>query len=663
MPFLVCRTLCLIFLATVATIPGVRAQEVTATGGAAGPKFRSYGDERSVRVDDELAALRAANEGLVGSVKRQPLSFAAALTHVRELAKSAGGPDALAPVLSRLPDKEPNTLRLVALGELAHSRPTGVLLLLLAAYDRNPAYADTLADLAGVLASLGYANEAMACLDELELRHAVPSPPMGISGSDALAYLRGYCLVRFGEVAAAKPLLAGVVARQPLLAEAARLLALITEGEEQRKNFLLGVWRHRPPLTVSDQTDFTKPELDPMKEGDEVAADLREILDLSRGEEGRLPDVPHARSVLHANGLIPVLQEAEDEADRQFGAILAQRQEPRSFRHPDGMVQETWAGHTNRILRSLEYRDRKLRDLERIRHTAYEDRLKAFEKIEARKREGAEPAVEKFMANLVAKHAPPPTLEQIGEVARPYFESALSQARGSIQQEEIAERNLFKEWHLLATALVAQVGDPAWHEYFRLTIEAQRWQKYSRLLSLAQAQAAMGAHPFITKEPGEVPPPAEAQPVDQCDGNKSMSFSTDDLPGHELLPAEVGVEVSCEGMSVELGIDTHIPGVSASTELGFDNKGQITAFVGPKAEVNLGNKEIAAFTGSAKAGAYITGNRDGITDAGVKAEVKVGGRIGAISGSQKVAEGKVSFLPAPATGEGGFEPLIINGTR
>ncbi len=663
MPPLVCRTLGLIFLTTVAAIPGARAQEMTATGGAAGPKFRSYGDERSVRVDDELAALQAANAGLVGSVQRRPLTFAAALVRVHDLAKSAGGPAALAPVLSRLPNQEPTTLRLVAFGELARARPTGVLLLLLAAYDRNPASADALADLAGVLASLGYANEAMACLDELQRRHAVPSPPMGLSGPDVLDYLRGYCLVRFGDVAAARPLLAGVVARQPLLAEAARLLALITAGDEQRKNFLLGVWRHRPPLMVSDHTDNTKPERDPMHEGDEVAADLREILDLSRGEEGRLPDVPHARSVLHANGLIPVLQQAQDEADRRFEAILAQRQEPRSFKHPDGWVEETWGGHTSRILRSLEYRDRKLRDLERIRHAAYEDRIKAFVKINQHKQQVADAAVHQFMADLVAQNAPPPTLEQIGEVARPYFESALSQARGRLAREEIAERNLFKEWHLLATALAAQVGDPAWHEYFRLTIEAQRWKKYSRLLSLAQAQADVGAHPMVAKEPGEVPPPAQAQPVNACDGNKSVSFSTDELPGHDLLPAEVGVEVSCEGMSVELGIDTHIPGVSVSTELGFDNKGQITAFVGPKAEVNLGDKEIAAFTGSAKAGAYITGNRDGITDAGVKAEVKVGGRIGAISGSQKVAEGKVSFLPAPAAGEGGFEPLIINGPR
>ncbi len=273
MPSIVCRTLYVIFLTAVTAIPEVRAQELTVAGGAAEPKFRSYGDQRSVLVEDELAALQAANEGLVGSIKRQPLTFADALARVRTLAKSAGGADALTPVLKRLPEKDPGTLRLVALGELAHARPTGVLLLLLAAYDLNPASADTLADIAGVLASLGYANEAMACLAELQLRHAVPSPPMGISGTDALSYMRGYCLVRFGDVAAAKPLLVGVVARQPVLAEAARLLALITEGEEQRKNFLLGVWRHRPPLMVSDQTDPTKPELDPMQEGEETGSD------------------------------------------------------------------------------------------------------------------------------------------------------------------------------------------------------------------------------------------------------------------------------------------------------------------------------------------------------------------------------------------------------
>ena len=43
------------------------------------------------------------------------------------------------------------------------------------------------------------------------------------------------------------------------------------------------------------------------------------------------------------------------------------------------------------------------------------------------------------------------------------------------------------------------------------------------------------------------------------------------------------------------------------------------------------------------------------------AEVKVGGRIGHVSGAQKIAEGAVSFIPAPVTGDGGIEPLLIAG--
>jgi hypothetical protein len=50
-----------------------------------------------------------------------------------------------------------------------------------------------------------------------------------------------------------------------------------------------------------------------------------------------------------------------------------------------------------------------------------------------------------------------------------------------------------------------------------------------------------------------------------------------------------------------------------------------------------------------------------VKDAGVKFEVKVGGRIGHVSGAQKIAEGAVSFMPAPVTGDGGIEPLLIAG--
>jgi len=116
--------------------------------------------------------------------------------------------------------------------------------------------------------------------------------------------------------------------------------------------------------------------------------------------------------------------------------------------------------------------------------------------------------------------------------------------------------------------------------------------------------------------------------------------------------------MTCEGMSLEASVDTRIPGISLSAEIGGDNQGSFTAFVGPKAEAVLGDKNIAAFTASAKAGAYVTGNKEGVTDAGVKYEVKVGGKIGAFSAAQKVAEGNVSFFPAPSPSGGDFGPLV-----
>ena len=146
--------------------------------------------------------------------------------------------------------------------------------------------------------------------------------------------------------------------------------------------------------------------------------------------------------------------------------------------------------------------------------------------------------------------------------------------------------------------------------------------------------------------------------VEKCDGTKSIGFGTDQLPGGQALPFEFGVEMTCEGMSLEASVDTRIPGISLSAEIGGDNQGSFTAFVGPKAEAVLGDKDIAAFTASAKAGAYVTGNKEGVTDAGVKYEVKVGGKIGAFSAAQKVAEGNVSFFPAPSPSGGDFGPLV-----
>jgi hypothetical protein len=68
-------------------------------------------------------------------------------------------------------------------------------LLLLAAYDRDASSPDALTDLAGVLAGLGYANEALAFLDELQRRNdgdpvrsfTIGHPPMLCSASHPIS--------------------------------------------------------------------------------------------------------------------------------------------------------------------------------------------------------------------------------------------------------------------------------------------------------------------------------------------------------------------------------------------------------------------------------------------------------------------------------------------
>lgn len=231
------------------------------------------------------------------------------MAKARALAQSAVTPGVLAATLKRLPNNEPFRLRLLAVREHARRRPSAAFALLVAAYERNLGSPDALADIAGMLAGFGYANDALAILDEMARRNAVPSPPMGIAGADGLAYLRAYCLVRLGDIAAARPLPRAVATRQPQLAEASRWLAVISDdAEEQRKYLLLGVWRHRPPLMSSVETDLDKKEPDPLKAGEQVCADLRTILDLSRGEAGVLPNVIYAGTVTRANALVPAME-------------------------------------------------------------------------------------------------------------------------------------------------------------------------------------------------------------------------------------------------------------------------------------------------------------------------------------------------------------------
>lgn len=618
-------------------------------------RYRSHGDIRNVNVEEELAELIDGNAAIVGDVTRQNVTFAAAIAKARALARGAVTPASLATALQALPDNTTTTLRLLAFAQLTKGQPTAAFAVLVAAQQRDEQSADLLADLAGMLAGFGHPNEALAILDELARRNILPSPPMGISGRDALDYVRGYALARVGDKATALPLLRAVADREPQLAEAARMVAILSDDEaEQRKYFLLGVWRQRSPLMVCAGVDRDSAEPDALTTGAEIAIDIRSLIDSGKAKRGRQPTMRYAQNVNQANDIVPKMDAAKRAAQDRDSAILQQRgKRPKPYIHTETAIEDTWGYRIQQLVSSIHFRDAKLRELDQRRRVLWREREEARRRIEDERSREADAAVKPYMEECIAKRYDP-TSEQIGEKMRPAFEAALGRIAPYINREEMAEREWFAEWHFLATGLAAQVGDPAWHEFIRLSIEAERWRSHGRLLHLVQMHASVGQNPLIVRAPGEVATEPEEDPAEKCDSSRSLSFGTNTLPGGKALPFEFGIEMTCEGMSVEAAVDTRIPGISISAEIGGDKDGNFTAFVGPKAEVAVGEKEIAAFTGSAKAGAYVTGNKNGVTDAGVKYEVKAGAKVGAFTTSQKVAEGNVSFFPAPSPSSGDF---------
>jgi hypothetical protein len=618
-------------------------------------RFRSHGDFRSVSVERELAELKEYNGYLVGGLTRRSTSFSAAIAKARELAHKAVTSSSLAATLEALPDNTTRTLRLFAFAEFATGRPTAAFAVIVAAQQRDEQSSDLLADLAGMLAGYGHPNDALAILEEMDRRNALPAPPLGISGRDAVDYVRGYSLARLGDRRAALSILRAVADREPQLAEAARMVAILSEdAAEKRKYFLQGVWRHRSPLMVCAGVDLALPEPDAMSSGNEVAIDVRSLIDPTKGKRGQQPLMRYAQTVNQANDFVVRMDAAHHAADIRADAILEQRGEtPKGYIHTEISVEETWGFRIEQLVSSIEYRDARLRDLERRRLELSREAAAAFREIERERQKQAQAALVAYAEECAAKNYTP-TKEQIAEVMRPASELALARCLPYINRQELTEREWFTEWHFLASALAAEVGDPAWHEYIRLSIEAQRWRSYSRLLFLAFSHAKAGQLINIARADGEVPTEPEEESIEKCDGNTSLSYGTKTLPGGQALPFEFGVEMTCEGMSLEASIDTRIPGVSISAEIGGNNEGKFTAFVGPKAEVVVGDKAISAATGSAKAGAYVTGDKQGVTDAGLKYEVKGGSKIGAISVAQKVAEDSVSFFPAPSPSGGEF---------
>ncbi len=612
-------------------------------------RMRTAGDFRNVEVADEWENFESENENLIGSVARKATSFETAIAKAKAL---AGAVDPKAVNAARAKVQEADDVaayRGLAVREAATGNPDAAFCYLVYAHEADPKNAEVLNDLAGMLAMLGHANEALAILDELLKQGAVISPPMGLTSQDVLEYSQGYALVRLGEQAEARKKLEAVRDRQPLLSEAPKLLALLDahEDKDPRKNFILGVWRGRAKVTVAADVDPKKPEPDAFTEDEErendiVAIDVRSWLDLGKGKVGVLPNVPYAANAKQANGLVKKFEEAEEAESQAHTAILQKRNaiKPRKYVHTDTSLDEMWGYRMETLVRAMDYRDPKLRALNQRVFDVDAEIKKAWDAIKKERDDRADAAIK-----ALEKSNPNAGPREVGEAMRPAYDAALGQSHGLIQRRDKAIRDRFAEWHLLVTALAGEVGDAKWREYIRGSIEAERTAAFIMLIHCADRHARMGAVPFLEMEPTSGPGSKREQGMGNCDGNESVGISVNSLGAGEVLPVDLGVEATCEGLSLEAGVSV-LPGLQISGEVGVDKKGGFSVFIGPKIDATLKGTGVTV-----KQGFTVSGSRGkGVTDFGAKMETKASVAAGAISRSTKLSDQSMSFLPAPRGG-------------
>ena len=639
------------FLAGVA-IAQAQVPVTTSTGGGAGNPFTPpaerlfsiYDYQEIDNVSDRLEEFIELNQSLPGSVKPASLTADTALRNLRALLtgdknraflKSAGD----APRL-----RTAEGLNAGAVIFFAHGRSAEAFGCLLLAEDKAKNDASALLNLASAALIYRQANEALALIAAAEQKGDLPAGAWGLSGARVVDYLRGYAFMLRGEYLAARPLLVRVVQAEPNLKEAALTLALVESklGENPRKSFLTGVWRHRGKLIVRDTKEPTSEEETPREpdaftEGESISPSMASFLDVSQGTSGRLPPLQRPRTPVelmamlepYTANLLECMSEAARLQNATAGPALAAFADSKA---PPAYERRMTALYNRAVLRigAVPELDRAARETDFLRKKL--DQLTESEIAEAM---AAQEPIKRRHAELNNLPGHPTA----AELRKQYAELNTTTQRALERTSRLLENYhhaLDREFTLRSSymhGMLAHIGAPALRTALLAEAEAVRYEmQHLRLSSVINLSHAIGA-------------PEEASSIkpDAGEAGRGPSCSDEDAKKSISVDVEIcSVEVSCNSVSLEIEELVIPPWVTLSAEVSLETSGTVTIFAGPKLSVTG--------TGSAKEGVYLTAGKDGVSDFGVKSELKASRGVGPISVSHKIGEGKISFLPGPDTG-------------
>jgi tetratricopeptide (TPR) repeat protein len=601
------------------------------SGAGGGTRIWAFSDGNPVRPASTYAAELTARSAELCQTAEQgtkAMQLPQALASLDAALAGAAGPTALAKLASTQVGKSAAQAETVATAMIAKANPGGALAALLIAHKVDPKEARHLENAAVVATSLGYPQEALALLSGAAGLSESGSPEMGIDRTARMLNNQGYALIRLGRWSEAIPLLKTAIAREPLLNEAQRNLAVAllcignaaAAGEAKRA----GARRNH----FEDIGDPAKPQtFDPAK-----------AYDLSKGKAVKLPALTYPKNLEEAAGAAPKFESDWRKRDSQAKALLSQAL---AYRAPFGTKSTlTWlrivhiddlAGNPKATPQLAQLFTSWMADLQHL--------LDLTNKWNSDFGNATTDCLNRF--------------GQTGTAAIDCWNAWCAGAQpvahtgwlSSVKQTDKSLRAWADSYSRFASGLAANLEDPAAHQW--VLVDEQYWLISNYGLLLDYTQTWLG---IMALGKGSCFATATDAPSETSDGDTAAAVSCTDLIGGATFSLNLEVftvNVSCE----EVGIEGEAPllegglaeaGAFAALSYKFKD-GSTTVFAGTYAKTN----EIGGLSAGAKGGLYMTWDQGGnMQDVGMRGETSIDQSHGAGSASVSGPDASYSFLGA-----------------
>src|SRR6267378_2804955 len=291
----------LVIIAVSVACGGGGGQIATVTpgkSGSGGTRIWAFSDANLVQTPSVYAARLAAQRDALCQTAEpgsRSMPLAQALASLEGALAKAAGPNALAQLANAKVGKSAGQAETVAAGEMMKANPGGALAALLIAHKDDTKEARHLENAAVVATSLGYPQEALALLAAAKTMPEAGYSEMGIDRTARMLNNQAYALIRLGRWAEAVPLLNDAIAREPLLNEAQRNLAvaLTCQGKMQAAGMAQRAGERRNHFKdIGDPTQAQR-------------FDPAQTYDLSQGKPVNLPEISYPTTLDQAAGASP----------------------------------------------------------------------------------------------------------------------------------------------------------------------------------------------------------------------------------------------------------------------------------------------------------------------------------------------------------------------